>query len=353
MPEVRVHRSRIERDSISARIEISGESHELSFRLHRPRPVAAGDVWMPIALLIAMRLGHDLFIEDRVSRRLLAAVPTIQDILGTWYSADFSRIDVTAPSSARWRPRLRPQVVQAFTGGVDSYFTLLTGPGNGELLYLHDLVHDIPAVRDRMREHLGAAAKSSGRTLREVEHHVRHVLDDYAEWAAHSHGAVIAAAAAAAAGSRSTDFLIPSTLSYNQLTPHGSHALLDPLWSGDRMRVVHHGATATRLLKIQRIASNSDALRFLRVCWRTQTEVNCGRCEKCLRTMTSLELLGKLSAARTFAHQLNLDELAAAEIGSAGQHLAAVANLEFARLQLRDDVAIALESQLACSPFRA
>lgn len=351
MPEVRVQRSRTERDSISARIEVSGASHELTFRLSRPRPIAPGDVWLPIALLIAMRLGHDLSIEDRVSRRLLAAVPTIQDILSTWYASDFSRVVVTAPKSRKRPSRRRPRVVQAFTGGVDSYFTLVTGPNEGELLYLHDLVHDIPEVRDRMREHLAAAARTSGRSLRQVEHHVRHVLDDYAEWGAHSHGAVIASAAAAATSRRPTDFLIPSTLSYDQLAPHGSHALLDPLWSGDHITVVHHGATATRTRKIERIASSPDALQFLRVCWRTQTEVNCGQCEKCLRTMTTLELIGKLSAARTFPDRLDLDELAAAEIGSSGQHHAAATNLELARSRGRADIAAALQSQLARSPF--
>ena len=54
------------------------------------------------------------------------------------------------------------------------------------------------------------------------------------------------------------------------------------------------------------IVRDRDALGWLRVCYRNPDQAyNCGRCEKCVRTMLSLHALGALEQAPTFANDID------------------------------------------------
>lgn len=88
---------------------------------------------------------------------------------------------------------------------------------------------------------------------------------------------------------------VSASHSYNQLIPLGTHPLTDPLWSNECVEVMHEGAEAGRLDKIRIICGCESALANLRVCYH-DANVNCGTCDKCLRTMIALKLL-KVSAA--------------------------------------------------------
>ena len=76
--------------------------------------------------------------------------------------------------------------------------------------------------------------------------------------------------------------------------------MTDPLLSTSATTVVHDGAEATRVEKTRAVAESALALRSLRVCWRSRSDHNCGDCEKCYRTMTTLSLLGALNKCSTF-----------------------------------------------------
>ena len=84
-------------------------------------------------------------------------------------------------------------------------------------------------------------------------------------------------------------------MSYNELSPLGSHPLTDPLWSNEAVELVHDGCEARRTDKIARIAASEAALANLRVCFEDMN-VNCGHCTKCLRTMVPLALLDAKAA---------------------------------------------------------
>jgi hypothetical protein len=56
--------------------------------------------------------------------------------------------------------------------------------------------------------------------------------------------------------------------------------------------------------KVGAIARHQVALDWLRVCWRNpKGAYNCGRCEKCLRTMISLHAAGAAGRCRTLPGQ--------------------------------------------------
>ena len=51
-------------------------------------------------------------------------------------------------------------------------------------------------------------------------------------------------------------------------------------------------------------------MNWLRVCHKNPNSVyNCGRCEKCLRTMISLRIVGTLERCKTLPNELDLEEV--------------------------------------------
>jgi len=124
------------------------------------------------------------------------------------------------------------------------------------------------------------------------------------------HGAVLAAIGLALRPALSRVF-IAATHTYDFLRPWGSSPLLDPLWSTDAVQLVHDGAEATRTDKVMNWICRSDlALENLRVCLSNDDQYNCGRCEKCMRTMIPIYVAGCLEKCPVFPHVLPVQEAA-------------------------------------------
>jgi hypothetical protein len=103
--------------------------------------------------------------------------------------------------------------------------------------------------------------------------------------------------------------IIPATHSYRQIKFWGSSPLLDPLWSNGQVAITHDGCEADRMEKVRAVADSAIALDTLRVCHDDTADYNCGRCEKCLRTMMALRLCGALDRAPTFPRGLSLADV--------------------------------------------
>ena len=102
--------------------------------------------------------------------------------------------------------------------------------------------------------------------------------------------------------------------------PWGSHPLLDPLWSTEDIEFTHDGCEALRSAKIKAIARAPLALSTLRVCWANeQAEYNCGRCEKCLRTMIALHVVGALDRCTTFNQPLSVTAVRRMQLGESSE----------------------------------
>ena len=87
---------------------------------------------------------------------------------------------------------------------------------------------------------------------------------------------------------------IGASHAYDELMPWDTHPLTDPLLSTETTEIVHDGAER-RSTKLRRIVRDSTlGLEILRVC-NASDQYNCGKCEKCLRTMVALHLLGERS----------------------------------------------------------
>jgi hypothetical protein len=126
-----------------------------------------------------------------------------------------------------------------------------------------------------------------------VRTNVKDHLLRYTHWD-FSHRAALASVALCLEGSISK-CIIASTCSYAELHPWGSHPILDPLWSTESLQFLHDGTEALRVDKLPLIADSKLAMKYLRACDNPSSSGHCGECEKCLRTMVGLHVIGRLA----------------------------------------------------------
>jgi hypothetical protein len=313
---------------LAVRFGGGAEVQEVEFRA--PVVAPAADLLVPLALLPAMVTTDRLRLQDPVSPRLLEAVPAATEVLTT-----FDRY--------AWGLGLRPVVVEAearvpepsasgrgvacfFSGGVDSTFTVRSCRKElTALVFVHGFdvaLADAP-LRQAVSSRLRAAADALGLPLVEVETDLRRLSDPLLPWGTY-HGAALAAVAHLLAPLADT-FVVPASDTYATLSAHGSHPLLDPLWSSEAVTIDHHGCEASRIDKVRSFGEEDagpDPLSWLRVCWRNPGGAyNCGRCAKCVSTMVALRLAGLLDRAPTFPPTLDLARVAALDLSSPGSVL--------------------------------
>lgn len=110
-------------------------------------------------------------------------------------------------------------------------------------------------------------------------------------------------------------YVFASSNLFNQVfftTEDVSHAeiAIVPLLSSNNMEVILSNVEMTRVEKTAYISKNPLVRRYLDVCWATQItnmyeeshllegkkKKNCGKCDKCLRTLLTLDILGEMEA---------------------------------------------------------
>lgn len=268
-------------------------------------------------LLPALRKGWDIEVAAPLSARVLAALPTIQDILTNWDERN-TRVSIQSSSlEAPARTTAAAGVGVLFSGGVDSFYSLIKHTkAITHLVFIvgFDVPIDNQPLRSQVTEAMRTAARELGLPLIEVQTNLREFADRYAQWELY-HGAALVSVGLLLRGSLGTLY-VPASDTYADIAPWGSHPLLDPLWSTETLEIIHDGCEATRVAKTALIAQHTVALKTLRVCWRNlDGAYNCGRCEKCLRTMVALEAVGALERCPTFAIALELQRVAALRLG--------------------------------------
>ena len=96
-------------------------------------------------------------------------------------------------------------------------------------------------------------------------------------------------------------------------------------------------------------------MKHLRVCWENRgSAYNCGLCEKCLRTLVNLRVVGAEGRCQTFDRRLNLWMLAKTPILAHGTEVFLQENLDELRARGANDPALekALVSALTGRYYR-
>lgn len=256
-------------------------------------------------IFYAMQRGEALHVRGAVSHQLLANLREYQEAWTLWRPQRYRRIAITADTIADVegvRPR---KALSAFSGGVDSIFTMLRHGLRNRALDgqpLDDtvvLVHgfDVPlAAADgfaRLRDRLTPLARDMGLGIKVVRTNLRQALPQ--DWEDS-----VAAQLACCLHNFShdhSDALVGSSEPYDALViPWGSSPITDHLLSGSLMRIIHDGAGYSRTEKVALIAQHPAAVNSLKVCWEgPDPSQNCGVCEKCTRTRLNFMALGEAS----------------------------------------------------------
>ena len=250
-----------------------------------------------------------VFMEEEVCPELVDGLNTAMHWLRHWYYEPERKI-VTIEA------RKQSQILNSdmpkragffFSGGVDSFATLKSNRLNfpathpwsikdGLVAYGLEL-EDLDSF-EYVTEMLKEVAPAVGIDLIPVktniylEYRAEDRKDKFDFWIYKFQGAVLAALAHAFSN-RLAVLSIAATFDLPYLGLWGSHPLLDPQYSSVDLRIRHDGLALSRLKKVEMIKDWDIALNNLRVCNQGKRyesgKLNCGRCEKCIRT--ALELL--------------------------------------------------------------
>lgn len=251
-------------------------------------------------LLAATEHGRRLRINDPVSAQWRSNLTQMMAIWQRWWG--FPVLPPAAPELPAPRPA-RDGAILCFTGGLDSFYSLLHADAKPDALaFVHGYditLDDTPrmvAWESAFREIAGAVG---ARALVLRSNLRSHPLVARSAWR-RVHGGALAAIGHLLAPAAGT-LLIASSFPAHYGYHWGSHVELDPLWSSDRLRVVHHGATHSRVGKMRAIVDHELPQRHLRVCWENRAPTgNCSRCDKCLCTMATILACGGQNRFRTF-----------------------------------------------------
>ena len=302
------------------------------------------------AMLAGLMLGRDVHLAGPVSRVLVEALNTrLQDVLSLWLERE--RIIVSADDLVEIEPAEGGWRACTFSGGVDSMHAMLRHRGEIDAAvvvagYDYELKYS-----DRFEQVLPdilAAVELFDVPALLLKTNIRDVLDPVVSWEM-SFGSAMAMTAHALAG-RVRSFYWPSSTSYDSPGQYGSHPLLDDYWSTPAMAIVPTGSDRRRVQKVEDVATcenHERVLGRLRVCWQPAAGgLNCGRCEKCLRTMVALASFGRLGECR-FDEPLTAEKLESLKLWTTSLRFMWQQNLDnLRRLQIREDLAAAIEKTI-------
>ena len=198
-----------------------------------------------------------------------------------------------------------------FSGGVDAFHALLAGGRPVDtLVYVagYDVrLRDVArlAAVERLLRDVATAHGARGVVVRTNLR--RHPLVRATPWL-REFGAALAAVGHVLAPTIGRLLIASDGLGFEH-PEVGSRSGTDPLLGSRALTIEHVAPDVTRLEKLRAIGADPLVQRHLRVCWANVAgRTNCGRCEKCVRTMLCLEACGTLGRFAGFDHGRGLVE---------------------------------------------
>jgi Glycosyl transferase family 2 len=341
---------------LSFEARVGGRAQQVWMRSETP-VMPGAEAALAACLMPAMCSGGTLRMAAAVSPRVLRGQREFQAVQAAW-SLDWAfgqeplrEVEVLAPVREPEPATAGGRVAAFFSGGVDSWSTVLDNPDVTDLIFVRgfDLVPGAAhqeGLGDEVEERLREAAASLGLRLHVVETNLRELSDPLLAWDCFYGCAAVAVAHFMA--SLFERVLIAGDSDYEVQQKFGANWMVDQLWSSERLEIVDDGGRYSRMERLRRIADHPVVQRTLRVCWQNPAGAyNCGGCRKCLMTMTALEALGRREAIATFPPRLDLEEVTAVEIGQPVQVILWEDILDAARAAGKPDLERALEQVVA------
>ncbi|MCF8261477.1 MAG: hypothetical protein K9J12_11940 [Melioribacteraceae bacterium] len=291
---------------------VKSKIHHLYFRSKSNPFTPSTEAYIIMALLPAMKSGQDIVTEGDVDSRFNNSLKTIQSIFINWLPHQQLR-RFSLPNNIKQieNKTLSDRGLACFSGGLDSFYTLLKNKTQiTDLLFIKGFGKDNedPKITTKITNHIHSAAMELDKNVIEISTNLRPFLTKFFP-SKIIHGAMLASIGHLFSGTFSS-FFIPTSTTYNDLTPWGSHPLLDPLWSTNFLEVINDGSEADRIQKLRMVSEFEFVLNNLRVCNnKSDLWLNCGECEKCIRTMAGLLAIDKLDNCKTFNNKLSTESI--------------------------------------------
>jgi hypothetical protein len=267
----------------------------------------------------AMYYGEErIFIDSEICPELRNGLMTAMHWLHHhwYYPADHKVIKIEAKTTSGIpMPRTSERAALFFSGGIDSFAALRvnrrTFPQNHpwfvrDALIVYGLELDSPEIFEYVLNSLSEAARAINITLIPIYTNIylnyreEDAANGFDLWENQFGGAALAAVAHALS-QRYTVATTAATYELSNLGPWGSHPLLDPYYSSTYLRIRHDILSLSRLERTKLVADWDEVLPYLRVCNMYKLykpdRLNCGQCEKCIRTMLAFLVLKSLDRA--------------------------------------------------------
>lgn len=315
------------------------------------------DAFAAALLPVAMRRGERLRLRGELSCRLAHGMRDWQRIQAAWKPQYFSEVDVQCDRvSGRDPGEATGAVGSAFSGGVDSFHTLWTHLAANERHRPYTITHcltingfdgdsdldgggfgAVQGVYEPMMAELGVSLVVARTNLRQFTGAIVQKQSF----------AAFVTAPALALGRLFSRYYVPSSYKFTLLGlfPDGSHPMLDHLLSTESMETIHDGAHLTRVDKTLAISRWPATFDRLRVCFGatgvqpgTNAIANCCTCEKCVRTMVTLDLAGALASYACFPKPLERRNIWNSDYRWPGSRIFADEIIEHANRVGRSDV---------------
>jgi len=278
-------------------------------------PVTVGDAMLAAFVVPCMLEKEDITVDDVVSKELLGNLPVFQKTISKWFPV-LSPVSITVSGTHQKLPvnTSEKQVACFFSGGVDSWYTFLKNKDEiSHIICVNGLdIRENDPLWESTKKLVSDVAKEYGKQFVPVETNARFFVDPRRKtWGGDFTGSPYRNSVLTLGGELAavgmclqhniSQVFIASSVDSSKEIYFGTHPLLDPLWSTENVLFVEDGFECSRLEKVKALMDESFVLSHLRVCGRNfKGIVNCYACEKCVRMMMSLRVLGKTDLSAYF-----------------------------------------------------
>ncbi len=309
-------------------------------------------------LFIALQRGEDIRVRGTLSPRLAFGMNEYQRIETLRNPQKYHPIGICADQYA---PAESPgdKIAAPFSGGVDSFYTVWTHIPQNEKYSGNALTHaifvqgfDIGLQDTRSFEictnAYRAMLREYGVELLTASTNVR-AFDRHTNWSANYKPALMGLAHLLGRGLR--QFYIPAEYSYDESEMGIASALQFALLSSESLAILNDGSRLNKFERIVAIAHVPATYNTLRVCYvHPDGLMNCGKCGKCVNTMTALEIAGVLQHYTTFPQPLTRQRIRSAHASYAAFSLY-TSTLRGALAHHRYDLALDMSLMLLRNSF--
>jgi len=298
---------------ISAILKFNGKRKELWFDIPKKflNKEQVSSAFLNAVYIPCLAIGGKIISKGEVSPKLLSNLPTVGDIMKTWFPSRFKKqTDFVARHLSAKNPQGK-KVGLFFTLGVDSMTSLMKHLKEVDyLIYVLDeqtnlYPKDGKIIKSHVPHNIEKVANLYGKEVIEIGTNLKEFAKEFTDWPSQYHGSMFASIAILLSKTIGK-FYLASSHAYPSMINYGSHPALDYLFEVEGMRFIHDGAELTRVGKVKMLSEYPDCLPFIDYgCGG----VHCTRHQKCIRTLLNFDLCGILDKLPQLKHGYTVNDI--------------------------------------------